>query len=233
MFTDRYYTSIPLAQALSEHDTAFTGTSNKNRAELPDEIRVMSRLKGGEVMAYRTPKLLALAWQAEKRKKPVFMVSTEASASLVTVEPPNAHKSPTQKPSVVDLYNHNMNGVDIADQHSVYYAFQRKTRKWWRKVFFWLVETTVVNSYVIYKESVLAIGDQPRSHLTYRRTVLETLAIRCISSAPPCLQSGRPRKRPRLEGDPERLNQHLHVLGKSDKPWECVVCGLEKKGSRH
>ena len=66
MFTDRYYTSIPLAQALSEHDTAFTGTSNKNRAELPDEIRVMSRLKGGEVMAYRTPKLLALAWQAEK-----------------------------------------------------------------------------------------------------------------------------------------------------------------------
>ena len=201
----------------------YTGTSNKKRAELPDEIRVMSRLKGGEVMAYRTPKLLALAWQAEKRKKPVFMVSTEASASLVTVQPPNAHNSPTQKPSVVDLYNHNMNGVDIADQHSVHYAFQRKTRKWWRKVFFWLVETTVVNSYVLYKESVLAIGDQPRSHLTYRRTVLETLAIRCISSAPPRLQSGRPRKTPRLEGDPEHLNQHR----------ECVVCGLGKKGSRH
>ena len=233
MFTDRYYTSIPLAQALSEHDTAFTGTSNKNRAELPDKIRVMSRLKGGEVMAYCTLKLLALAWQAEKRKKPLFMVSTEASASLVTVEPPNAHNSPAQKPSVVDLYNHNMNGVDIADQHSVYYTFQRKTRKWWRKVFFWLVETTVVNSYVLYKESVLVIGDQPGSHLTYRRTVLETLAIRCISSAPPRLQSGRPRKRPRLEGDPERLNQHLHVLGKRDKPRKCVVCGLEKKGRRY
>ena len=100
-------------------------------------------------------------------------------------------------------------------------------------MFFWLVETTVVNSYVLYKESVLAIGDQPRSHLTYRRTVLETLAIRSITSAPPRLQSGRPRKRPWLEGDSERLNRHLHVLGKRDKPRECVVCGLEKKGSRH
>ena len=144
MFTDRHYTSIPLAQALSERNTAFTGTSNKNTAELPDDIRQMSSLKGGEVLAYRTSKLLALAWQAEKRKKPVFMVSTEASASLVTVQPRNSHNSPVIKPSVVDLYNHNMNGVDIADQHSVYYAFQRKTRKWWRKVFFWLVETTVV-----------------------------------------------------------------------------------------
>ena len=74
----------------------------------------------------KNPKVVeeGVAWQAEKRKKPVFMVSIETSASLVTVEPPNAHNSPTQKPSVVDLYHHNMNGVDIADQHSVYYVFQ-------------------------------------------------------------------------------------------------------------
>jgi len=136
MFTDRYYTSIPLAQARSERKTAFTGTSNKNRAELPDKIRQLSSLKGGEVIAYEIPKLLALAWQGEKRKKPVFMVSTEVSASSVTVQPQNSHSSPVQKPSVVDLYNRNMNSVDIADQHSVYYTFQRKTRKWWRKVFF-------------------------------------------------------------------------------------------------
>ena len=233
MFTDRYYTSVRLAQALSERKTAFTGTSNKNRAELPDKIHQLSSLKGGEVIAYRTPKLLALAWQAEKRKKPVFMVSTEASASSVTVQPRNSHSSPVQKPSVVDLYNHNMNGVDIADQHSVYYAFQRKTRKWWRKVFFWLVETTVVNSYIIYKECVSATGDKPHCHLTYRRTVLETLAIRCITCAPPRPLCGRHRKKPRLEGDPEHLNQHLHILGKRSKPRDCVVCGLETKGRRH
>jgi len=160
------------------------------------------------------------------------MVSTEASASSVTVQPRNSHSSPIQKPSVIDLCNHNMNGVDIADQHSVYYAFQQKIRKWFSKVFFWLVETTVVNSYIFYKECVSAIGDKPHCHLTYRRTVLETLAIRCIACAPPRPLCGRPRKRPRLEGDPEFLNQHLHILGKRSKLRECVVCGLETKG-RH
>lgn len=119
MLTDRYYTSVPLAQALSECKTIFTSTSNKNRAELQDKVHQLSSLKSGEVMAHRIPKLLALTWQAEKWKKPTFMVSTEASASLVTEQPQNSHSLPVQKPSVVDLYNRNMNGIDIADQHSV------------------------------------------------------------------------------------------------------------------
>ena len=232
VFTDRYYTSVPLAQALGEHNTAFTGTSNKNRVDLPDDLRLLSRLKGGEVMAYRTPQLLALAWQAEKRNKPVFMLSSESSAAMVTVQSQRTYNAPTQKPTVVDSYNHNMNGVDIADQHSVYYSFQRKTRKWWRKVFFWLMEATVVNSYVLYQQSVTAAGDRPRSHLTYRREVLEILASRCICTAPPRPLGGRPRKRPRLEARPDRMNGHLHVLGKRDHPLDCVVCSLRAEGTR-
>jgi len=64
--TDRYYTSVPLAQALSECKAILTGTSNKNRAELPDKVRQLSSLKSREVIPHRIPKLLALTWQAEK-----------------------------------------------------------------------------------------------------------------------------------------------------------------------
>ena len=38
-----------------------------------------------------------------------------------------------EKPLVVDRYNHSMNG---ADQHTVYYSFICKSRKWWSKLFF-------------------------------------------------------------------------------------------------
>ena len=78
LYTDRYYTSVQLAQALYMHQTAFTGVSNKNRTELPDDIRQMGRLSGGEVRAYRCSQLLALAWQAEKKKVPVIMLSSDA-----------------------------------------------------------------------------------------------------------------------------------------------------------
>ena len=180
-FTDRYYTSVQMAKALYDHQTVFTGVSNKSRTELPDEIRQLQRMQGGEVFAYRFSELLALAWQAEKRKTPVIMLSTQASAEIVTVQPSNTHLPPSNKPAVINLYNHNMNGVDLADQLGVYYSFQRKTLKWWRKVFFWLLEVTVVNSYITYKQTVV----NPKSHLPYRCTLIEVLAGRSITNAPP------------------------------------------------
>ena len=149
--------------ALYDHQTAFTGVSNKNRTELPDEIRQLQRMQGGEVFAYRCSELLALGWQAEKRKTPVIMLSTQGSAEIVTVQPSNTHLPPSNKPAVINLYNHNMNGVDVADQLGVYYSFQKITLKWWR-VFFGLLEVTVVNSCIKFKQIVI----NPKSHLAYR-----------------------------------------------------------------
>ena len=57
---------------------------------------------------------------------------------------------PSRKPFVVDHYNHSMNGVDCADQYTVYYFFIQRDRKWWRKLFFWLMEVAMVNSYILY-----------------------------------------------------------------------------------
>ena len=101
---------------------------------------------------YRSDYLLALAWQAEKKNVPVVMLSSNADAWQVTVQSSNQYIPPSIKPAVINAYNQNMNGVDVADQLDVYYSFQRKTLKWWRKVFFWLLEVAVVNSYLVYKK---------------------------------------------------------------------------------
>ena len=99
-------------------------------------------MRDGEVVAYRADHLLTLAWQAEKKKKPVIMLSTTCSAAMTVLTPHS--RRPVSKPAVVDCYSHFMNGVDIADQHSVYYSFIRKTVKWWKKIVFWLIETSMV-----------------------------------------------------------------------------------------
>ena len=157
------------------------------------------------------------------------MLSSEASAKLDMVQSSNAYVRPSLKPSVVDSYNHHMNGVDIADQLGVYYSFQRKTIKWWRKVFFWLLEVTTVNSYIIYRQTVA----NPKSHLFYRRTVIESLASCSITNAPPRPRMGRPRKRVHPDAvDPERLNQRLHLMGQWEKQRDCVVCSRQSEGIR-
>ena len=62
------------------------------------------------------------------------------------------HGQMKQKPVVVEDYNQHMSGVDKLDQMMAYYSFLHKSVKWWRKVFFWVLEAAVVNSYIVYKE---------------------------------------------------------------------------------
>ena len=132
------------------------------------------------------------------------------------------------KPTIVHDYNQCMNAVDRADQC---YAFVRRCKKWWRKVYFWLLEVTVVNSYVLFKS---CNTQHNITHLEYRRQVIDALAARHILSAPPRRIPGRPRKRPREScmGDHERLNGQTHLLGKGDSH-SCAVCSNTKEGRRH
>jgi len=106
MLTDRYYTSIPLAQALADSSTSFTATSIWNRVELPDPIRITpSHLVDDEVKAFRADWLLALECRAAKKKKSPIMISTESSSHMVQVQSCTT-KQEVQKPFVVDQYNH-------------------------------------------------------------------------------------------------------------------------------
>jgi len=224
MFTDRYYTSIPLAEALHDRATSFTGTTNKNRVNLPDELRATCHLRDGEVMAFRADHLLTLAWRAKKKKKPVIMLSSNSSAAT------EGATEKQIKPVVVHTYNKHMNGVDIADQHSTYYCFLRKTIKWWRKLCFWLLETAVVNSFVLYKD--ITKPARP-NHLAYRHSIVESLASKYLASAPPRQRIGRPRKRRHPDdSDPPRLNQQLHLLDKHIQFHDCVVCS-SRSTQRH
>ena len=157
------------------------------------------------------------------------MLSTNSSAAMTTIPPRRASAEAKVKPVVVHTYNQHMNGVDIADQHSTYYSFLRKTVKWWRKLFFWLLETAVVNSYILHNN--ITMPRQP-DHLAYRRAVVESLASRYLSSAPPHRRLGRPRKCPHPEDDPERLNKQLHLLDRRTQLHDCVVCS-DRATQRH
>ena len=55
-----------------------------------------------------------------------------------------------RKPAAVHDYNQRMRGVNRMDQMVAYYSFGRKSIKWWRKVFFWMVEVMVNNGHILY-----------------------------------------------------------------------------------
>ena len=50
---------------------------------------------------------------------------------------------------MVDDYNHYMGGVDIADQLRSKFSTQQRGLKPWRPLFYWLLDTTIINAYLI------------------------------------------------------------------------------------
>ena len=57
--------------------------------------------------------------------------------------------APRMKPQAVNEYNKYMLGVDHMEQQLSYYQFTHKSVRWWRKVFFWMLDVAVVNSYLL------------------------------------------------------------------------------------
>lgn len=55
-------------------------------------------------------------------------------------------------PKVLNDYNQNMNCVDKLDQNKKSCQIDRKSKKWWHRIFFHFLDIAVVNSHV-YKQS--------------------------------------------------------------------------------
>lgn len=57
-----------------------------------------------------------------------------------------------RKPEVVHQYNIHMGGVDKSDQLIAPYNVLMKSMRWWKTLFFHMVDLAVVNSFILFQE---------------------------------------------------------------------------------
>lgn len=149
---DNFFTSVRLAKDLLKKGTNLVGTLRKNRKEIPKEMKDL-KLQPGQSRSWRTGELLSVAFKEKKsQKKPVLLLSTRNTACNITVT--RASKKTAVVPEVVDTYNHNMGGVDLADQKVYQYQDERRSYKWYKKVFQNLLHRVCLNAYILYTETL-------------------------------------------------------------------------------
>ena len=169
---------------------------------------------------------MTLAWLD---KRVVYMYSTHHNGTTEEVErrKRGGEAERIQKPSVICDYTKNMGSVDRFDHYSVSYNFERKTVKWWRKTFYWLLEVAVVNSYILWCQ---CHTQEKRRHLAYRKDLICEL-VREHRATRVAARRGRPSAAVALA---ERLNNGLHCMHPLDdnKLKDCVVCTNRKQGIR-
>ena len=111
--------------------------------------------------------LLAVKWMD---KRQVTMISTIHDDSMAPVQRrsrfADGGREVVEKPKCILEYNRHMGGVDLSDQLTSYHSFGHRTVKWWRRVFFHLIDTTIVNAYILYKESTQST--RKLTHVNFR-----------------------------------------------------------------
>ena len=159
LYLDNFYTSPQLVKDLFECGTHSTGTVKVNRKDFPkcltDVEKWAKTAKRGDVRWVRRSHILALQWID---CKPVSILTTLYSANdhvsckrKVKKRGGSISKASVPQPLAIHEYNQFMNGVDRSDQMLAYYSVKRKCYKWWKTLFFHLVDIAVVNSFLLFQ----------------------------------------------------------------------------------
>ncbi|UYV66531.1 PGBD5 [Cordylochernes scorpioides] len=124
-------------------------------------------------------------------------------------------------------YNKHKAGVDRSDQLLSYYSFQRRTMKWWKKLFFHIFGLTIVNSHIIYNKlnptSKLSLRDY---HLVIMEKMVEEAGVEITDQ-----QLGSSSSKARL------LERHFITrIKEENKPnvniqRKCKVCAEKRKSA--
>ena len=128
------------------------GTIRPTRKDFPS-LAQDKTLKRGDYDYRSTPTgITAYKWIDSK---PVHFISNYHGVTATTVNrrEKDGKKAIVSCPNVVKDYNNYMGGVDKHDQLRQVYGLDRKSVKWWHRIFFGLLDMSIVNVFVIYKES--------------------------------------------------------------------------------
>ena len=150
-------------------------------------------------------------------KRPVSALSTIHDTSMTTISQRSLAAEGgverVRKPTMIVEYNTYMGGVDIADQLVIYYGFSHCSRKWWKRVFFHLLEVCMVNAYIMYSSK----NHKKLTHLDFVVTVSRQLIERF---------DGRPDifpPDPAID-HPIRLTGRSHFPERTENKHDCCVC---------
>lgn len=212
-----HYIPTDLCKRLLTCGIQSCGTVRINRVGIPKPFKD-EKLKKGDVVSFQDGTLTGIRWMD---KRPVAALSTIHDASVTTVSrrsrlAPGGIES-ISKPVMIVEYNKYMGGVDVADQLVTYYGFNHCSKKWWKRVFFHLLEVSLVNSYIIYSSSNPL---HKLTHLDYviavASGVLEKTGLQQEASEAA------------TSNQPMRLVGRDHFPEPSGRKGDCVVCSSRR-----
>lgn len=230
LYFDNFFTSIPLIDKLHKNDLFGCGTFRVNKKMYPKDIMKKDKeFKMGDTDFAQSGDVSISRWK-DRGKKPVTVVSNMHNASateIVLRTNSRGQRTPILCPSSIADYNRYMGAVDRFDQYMSAYSVSQKSRRWWVKLFYYMLDTTIVNSFLLYKESCNAVKKKYMSHLDFRSKLTDQLISDFSSRQRRPTISPMSNKRKDSSGSVQISGKHLAI--KISTYRRCVSCSKSKE----
>lgn len=150
LYVDNYYNSVELAKILLEKNTHLVGTLRSDRLGIPRHLLFDHDLQKGEMTVAENKDGIVITRWLDKRY--VMMLSTKHIVDMVVTGKKDRKGRYLTKPLVVEKYNGQKVGIDVADQLASYSTAVRKSLRWYKKVAEHLLfGTCIVNAMLAWK----------------------------------------------------------------------------------
>ena len=169
---DNYFTSVALLEELLKKNIYATATVRPNRVDLPVLARKKADMDRGQFKWRTRNNMNYVQWMDTKA---VHVVST-AFDPVVTSDISRRQKDGTLTtvvcPSPVVQYTRRMGGVDRFDHKRSSYSVSRRSRKWWMRIFYFILDSCIMNAFVLY---TAVFPDIDTDMLQFRQSLFRAL----------------------------------------------------------
>ena len=175
LFLNNWFSSPLLFERLLVQKTKACGTVRKNRSGMPS----FETLAKGQQAFQITGELLVLKWMD---KREVYMLTTLHKPVMVETEKYDRDTGRRIKKHLcIVQHNKNMCAVDQVDMQISFSEYLRKTIKWYKKLFFHLLDITVQNSNAMFKVNNENL-ELPEFRLQLARELIEEYGSKRLQS---------------------------------------------------
>jgi len=236
---DNYFSSHKLMEDLYNDGIYATATVRCNRKDLPDLARQRSNMTRGDFKWRSREHTTYIRW---KDTKNVHILTTAFHQSAVEVNRKKKDGSVLKVscPLAIREYTKRMGGVDRFDQRRQVYSVSRRSRRWWLRLFYFLLDASLVNAHILYTSVHV---EEPINQLEFRKHVFLGLVSnftsrRRASGAVNFLQRRRHKKDNKPAGVPDNIRLGgvgIHLPEKTAKFRRCRQCSsrINNKRSRY
>ena len=177
LYFDNWFTSVSLLISLKEMGIFATRTVRRNRirnCELLSDAELKKRGRGSYDMKCEiNNNIICVKWFDNKS---VQLISScedyQPTGICKRWSPKDKTYIDVERPAIVASYNRGMGGVDLADMLMELYKINHRSKKWYIRIFYWCLGTSVTNAWLLYRKHFKKINPNQR-HISLLKFQME------------------------------------------------------------